>query len=73
MEGQVLFNIIVSAAAFFGAFTLYRIVKSMDRIDDDVRDLPKSYLSKDDYRRDIDEIKDMLNKIFDRLEHKADK
>ena len=36
-------------------------------------ELPKTYVTRDDYRSDIKEIKDMLGKIFDRLEHKADK
>ena len=36
-------------------------------------DLPKEYVAKDDYREDVREIKQMLEKIFDRLETKADK
>jgi hypothetical protein len=36
-------------------------------------DLPKSYVSKDDYREDIRELKEIMNKVFDRLENKADK
>jgi len=36
-------------------------------------DLPRTYVLKEDYRRDIYEIKDMLGKIFDRLDSKADK
>lgn len=36
-------------------------------------DLPRTYVLKEDYRRDIYEIKDMLSKIFDRLDAKVDK
>lgn len=36
-------------------------------------DLPKEYVAKDDYREDIKEIKLLLAKIFEKLEHKADK
>jgi hypothetical protein len=36
-------------------------------------DLPKSYVAKDDYREDIRELKEIMNKVFDRLEHKQDK
>jgi len=36
-------------------------------------DLPKQYVAKDDYREDVRDIKAMLEKIFDRLETKADK
>jgi len=36
-------------------------------------ELPKEYVARDDYRQDIRELKDMLNKLFDRLDHKVDK
>jgi hypothetical protein len=35
--------------------------------------MPMNYISKDNYRRDIDEIKEMLGKIFDKLDTKQDK
>lgn len=73
MDYQVLFNLAVTIAAFFGGWILSRIYSAIDRLDDDVRDLPKVYVSKDDYREDLREIKDLLGAIFKRLEHKADK
>ena len=36
-------------------------------------DLPRTYVLKEDYRRDIYEMKDMLAKIWDKLDNKADK
>ena len=36
-------------------------------------DLPRTYVARDDYREDIRGIKEMLAKIFDKLENKADK
>jgi hypothetical protein len=36
-------------------------------------ELPKHYVAKEDYRDDIKELKEMLSKIFDKLENKADK
>jgi cell fate (sporulation/competence/biofilm development) regulator YmcA (YheA/YmcA/DUF963 family) len=36
-------------------------------------ELPKHYIAKDDYREDMKDVKDMLSKIFDKLENKADK
>jgi len=36
-------------------------------------ELPKTYVTRDDYREDIKGIKEMLGKIFDKLENKADK
>lgn len=73
METQVIFNIIVGLAAFFGGWVLNNITKAIERLDTDVRNMPLTYVTKDDYRRDIDELKDICGKIFDRLEGKADK
>ena len=73
MDGQFLFNLVVGVAAFFGGWTLNNITRMLNRIDDDIREMPHVYLSKDDYKTDIAEIKGMLGKIFDRLENKADK
>ena len=73
METQQLFNIALGLAAFLGGWVLNNITKAIERLDNDVRHLPTSYVSKDDYRRDIDEIKDMLSKIFDKLDTKQDK
>jgi hypothetical protein len=73
MDGQSLFNLVVGVAAFFGGWTLNNITRMLNRIDDDIREIPHIYVSKDDYKSDITEIKGMLSKIFDRLENKADK
>ena len=73
MEMQVLFNIVVGVAAFFGEWSLNQITRSIERLDKDVRNMPLTYVTQSHYQRDIDEIKDMLGKIFDRLETKADK
>lgn len=73
MDGQSLFNLVVGIAAFFGGWTLNNITRMLNRIDDDIREIPHIYVSKDDYKTDIVEIKGMLGKIFDRLENKADK
>jgi hypothetical protein len=73
LEGQMLFNIIVGIAAFFGGWTLNRITKMLDRMDEDIRDLPHDYVSKEAYKTDINDIKGMLGKIFDKLDGKVDK
>jgi hypothetical protein len=73
MESQQLFNIALGLAAFLGGWVLNNITKAIERLDTDVRALPNTYVSKDDYRRDIDEIKEMLGKIFDKLDTKQDK
>jgi predicted RNA-binding protein with EMAP domain len=73
MDYQVLFNGAVAIAAFFGGWTLNSITKAIERLDSDVRAMPHDYVSKDDYKDELREVKDMLGKIFDRLENKADK
>jgi len=73
MDYQVLFNIAVAIAGFFGGWTLNRIYSAIDRLDSDVRAMPVNYVSRDDYKADIREMRDLLGKIFDKLDHKADK
>lgn len=73
MEAQSLINAGLAVGGFFAAWILNRIMQSLDRLDEDVRKLPEKYVAKEDYRRDISEIKDMLEKIFFKLDHKADK
>ena len=79
-EGQVLFNVIVGIAGVFGGWILNNISRSIEKLDEDVREMPLTYVTQDSYnrdqdryQRDIDEIKSMLRLIFDRLETKADK
>ena len=36
-------------------------------------DLPKAYVMREDYREDMRDIKEMLGKIFDKLDQKIDK
>ena len=73
MESQQLFNIALGLAAFFGGWVLNNITRTLERLDTDIRAMPSTYVSKDDYRRDIDDIKEMLGKIFDKLDAKVDK
>lgn len=73
MDTQVLFNIAVSLAGALGGWILNNIYRSIERLDSDVRAMPLNYVSRDDYRSDMREIKDMLGKIFDKLDGKVDK
>ena len=73
MDNQILFNLAVALAGFLGGWVLNNVSKSIDRLDVDVRAMPHMYVSREDYKDDMREIKDMLGKIFDRLEAKQDK
>jgi hypothetical protein len=73
MDTQSLFNVAVSIAGFLGGWVLNNIYQSIRVLDKDVRQMPHYYVSKDDYRTDIGEVKTMLARIFDKLDEKADK
>lgn len=72
-DGQILFNIAVGIAGLFGGWILNNISRSIERLDKDVRTMPLTYVTRVDYRADIDEIKAMLMRINDKLDAKADK
>ena len=73
MDQQQIFNIVITLAAFFGGWVLNSITKAIERLDADVRSMPYQYVTKDDYHRDIDELKDICKQIFAKLDNKADK
>jgi hypothetical protein len=73
MDSQDMFNIVVSFAGFMGGWVLNNIYKTMERLDRDVRQMPLMYVTQSTYRADIDEIKGMLTRIHDKLDHKVDK
>ena len=73
MDNQQVFNIIIGLAGVMGGWILNNITKAIERLDADVRDMPRTYITKEDYHRDIDEIKDICKQIFDKLDNKVDK
>lgn len=77
MEMQQIIDLglgIVSTVIGWFARELWSAVKELKADLSKLReDLPKEYVTKDDYRQDIRELKEIMNKVFDRLEHKVDK
>ena len=73
MDTQYLFNVAVSIAGFLGGWVLNNIYQTIRILDKDVRQMPLNYVAKDDYRRDIDEVKEICRQIFNKLDNKADK
>jgi hypothetical protein len=73
MDNQQLFNVVVSIAGFLAVYVLNNITRTIQKLEDKINDLPHSYVTKDDYRSDISEIKSILKQIFDKLDGKADK
>jgi hypothetical protein len=77
MEFQQLLNIVLGTAmGVVGWFAreLWAAVKELKSDLSKLReDLPKTYISREDYRSDLTEIKIMLRRIEDKLEKKEDK
>lgn len=73
MDWQIFFNAAVAIAGFFGGWILNRITSMIDRLDQDVRSMPREYVQKSDYDKDIGEIKGMLKEIYTELRHKEDR
>jgi cell fate (sporulation/competence/biofilm development) regulator YmcA (YheA/YmcA/DUF963 family) len=73
MDNQQLFNLVVSIAGFLAVFVFYQVMQRIQKLEDELKALPRDYVTKDDYRADIKEVKDILRQIFDKLDAKADK
>jgi hypothetical protein len=74
---QDLVNLVIGVAGAAMGWMLKVVWDSIRLLQDDMKDLERAlhtqYVSKDDYRADIQDIKSMVKAIFDRLERKADK
>ena len=76
MDQNVINMILGAAFAILGWFAreLWSAVKDLKNDLAKLREeLPKTYTAKEYYREDLREIKDMLEKIFDKLDNKVDK
>ena len=74
---QDLVNLVIGVAGAAMGWMLKVVWDSIRLLQDDMKTLERAlhtkYVSKDDYRADIQDIKSMVKAIFDRLERKADK
>lgn len=77
MDNQSIFNMFAGTAlTVIGWFAreLWTAVKELKSDLAKLReDLPKTYVMREDYKQDIRDIKEMFNKIFDKLDSKTDK
>jgi hypothetical protein len=77
MEPQTVINFVLgiaSTAIGWFARELWSAVKDLKSDLAKLREeLPKTYVTRDDFREDMREVKDMLGKIFDKLDAKQDK
>ncbi|MEN9936063.1 MAG: hypothetical protein RLZZ387_2642 [Chloroflexota bacterium] len=68
VDYQVLFNIVFAVAGFLGGWVLNNLAKSIERLDADVRAMPHTYVSKDDWRDAMKEMKEEMRSGFDKLD-----
>ena len=77
MNEQAIINALFGiASAGFGWFAreMWSATKSLKEDLSKLReDLPKTYVPKDDFKESMKEVKDMLGRIFDKLDNKQDK
>jgi len=76
MEMQVL-DWVYNAILLVGGYLLRTLWEAVQELKSDLaklrEELPKDYVARDDYREDIREIKALLNKLYEKLDGKADK
>jgi hypothetical protein len=77
MNSQDLINLAFGAAASVLGWFARELWAAVKELKSDLaklrEELPRTYVVRDDYKDDIREIKEMLTKLFDRLDNKADK
>ena len=70
---QQLINILFGAALAAAGWFARELWSAVQELKADLSKLPLFYVARQDYRDDMKEVKDMLSKIFDRLDNKQDK
>lgn len=77
MDSQLLINIVLSGTMSVIGWFARQLWTAVADLKTDLaklrEELPKQYTTKDDYRQDVRELKEMLNRLFDKLDTKADK
>ena len=77
MDTQNLFNLAAGAAIGVGGWFARQLWDSVQDLKDDVHkievDLPRNYVMKDDLDKRMSHIEDMFQRIYDKLDGKADK
>jgi uncharacterized coiled-coil DUF342 family protein len=76
MEMQVL-DWVYNAILLVGGYLLRTLWEAVQELKSDLaklrEELPKDYVARDDYRSDVKELKEMLQRLFDKIDNKVDK
>jgi chaperonin cofactor prefoldin len=77
MDMNLIINIVLGVILSVGGWFLRQMWDAVQNLKSDIQrieiDLPTSYVRKSDLDARLDKIDDMLEKLFDRLNSKADK
>ena len=77
MDNQSILNLLFSSTGLVLGWFLRELWAAVKELKADLaklrEEIPTHYVSKDDYRQDVRELKEMLTKLFDKLDAKADK
>lgn len=77
LDYQILFNAAASLVFLGAGWFLRQLWDAVEKLKQDIheieKDLPIAYIRRDEFSENIREIKEMLNKISDKLDGKADK
>lgn len=66
---NIAFAILMALGSAIGVM-LWNMIRSTQN---EVRDFITQYVRKDDYRSDVQELRTLIYKVLERLDHKADK
>jgi cell fate (sporulation/competence/biofilm development) regulator YmcA (YheA/YmcA/DUF963 family) len=72
MDQQTI-NLILGACMAVAGWFARELWTAVQELKNDLSKLPTIYVVRQDYKDDMREVKEMLSKIFDRLDNKADK
>jgi hypothetical protein len=72
MDQQTI-NLILGACMAVAGWFARELWTAVQELKNDLSKLPAIYVVRQDYKDDMREVKEMLSKIFDRLDNKADK
>jgi esterase/lipase len=77
MDIQQIFNLgasVIGTAAMWILKVIWDEIKALKEAQDNLqKDMAKEMVLKEDYRADITDIKNMFNRILDKMDTKADK
>ena len=72
MDQQTI-NLILGACMAVAGWFARELWTAVQELKNDLSKLPTIYVARLDYKEDMREVKEMLSKIFDKLDNKVDK